>query len=173
VRCIGGEITATDVKGLNEQLDRKTNQGLVISDRRVSDDARTVLADGDVEVFNLSEFLHQRVWCPYIDALNSLTEKDRSPERSAAQDSQQRALRKSPIRVRFGAGGIHLVPNEKEQDAICLMQQLRANGESYRVIATELERRGILTKEGKGKWSHTAVKGILKRAAQNDGCTMS
>jgi len=58
-----------------------------------------------------------------------------------------------------------LVPNAAEQEAIAIMQKLRSAGESYRKIAVELSRRGIETKEGNATWMHTAVAGILKRAA--------
>lgn len=72
-------------------------------------------------------------------------------------------------KVRFGYDlsddGATLVPNACEQEAIATMRQLRAAGESYRSIADELTRRGILTKEGNTEWTHTAVQRILKRAA--------
>jgi DNA invertase Pin-like site-specific DNA recombinase len=106
-----------------------------------------------------------------LNVLLSVAQWEREAIAERTKDTLQHKIRNNERcgKVRFGydlaQDGIHLVPNEDEQDAICLMQQLRANGESYRAIATELERRGILTKEGKGKWSHTAVKGILKRAA--------
>lgn len=61
------------------------------------------------------------------------------------------------------------MPNAEEQDAIRLMKKLRANGESYRAIATELERRGIRTKEGKTIRTHTAVSRILRRAIEPAG----
>ena len=38
-------------------------------------------------------------------------------------------------------------------------------GQSLRDIAAELSRRGILTKEGNARWTHTAVARILDRAA--------
>jgi NACHT-associated inactive restriction endonuclease len=73
VRCIGGEIVAGDVDALDEVLDRKTPQGWLISDKRVSDRARARTAEDDaIRVFNLSEFLRQMVWGPYFDALTSL-----------------------------------------------------------------------------------------------------
>ena len=80
VRCIGGEVSTVDVTELDEKLDRKTNQGLIISDKRVSDEARRVSTDTDVEVFNLSDFLRQKVWGPYIESLTSLVEGDHIPD---------------------------------------------------------------------------------------------
>lgn len=72
-------------------------------------------------------------------------------------------------KVRFGFDladdGVTLVENTTEQEAIATMKALRADGYSYRAIAAELVRRGILTKEGNLKWVHTAVAQILKRSA--------
>lgn len=70
-------------------------------------------------------------------------------------------------KVRFGydlgADGVLLVGNAAEQQAIALMRELRAAGESYRDIAAELSRRGISTKEG-GPWQPMTVRNILARA---------
>ncbi len=80
VRCIGGEILPADVDELDTALDRKTPQGWLISDRRVSDQARERAAEDEAfRVFNLSDFLRQMVWRPYFDALTALVEKDRIP----------------------------------------------------------------------------------------------
>jgi hypothetical protein len=81
VRCIGGEITPADVDALDEVLDRKTPQGWLISDKRVSDRARERAAEDDAfQVFTLADFLQQMVWGPYFDALTSLVEKDQIPD---------------------------------------------------------------------------------------------
>jgi hypothetical protein len=81
VRCIDGEILPTDVDELDTALDRKTPQGWLITDRRVSDQARERAAEDEAfQVFNLSDFLRQMVWGPYFDALTALVEKDRIPD---------------------------------------------------------------------------------------------
>lgn len=78
VRCIGGEITPEDVDLLDETLDRKTPQGWLISDKRVSGEARKRATEDDAfRVFNLSEFLQQMVWGPYFDALKAVVEKSK------------------------------------------------------------------------------------------------
>jgi hypothetical protein len=78
VRCIGGEIDSADVDILDKMLDRKIPQGWLISDTRVSDHARKQAAQDDViQVFNLSGFLRQKVWGPYIDLLKATVEKDK------------------------------------------------------------------------------------------------
>jgi hypothetical protein len=76
VRCIGGVITAADVEVLDENLDRKTPQGWLISDKRVAPQARKQASEDEgIQVFTLSEFLRHKVWGPYIDALNALVLK--------------------------------------------------------------------------------------------------
>ncbi|HTU46422.1 MAG TPA: pentapeptide repeat-containing protein [Bryobacteraceae bacterium] len=80
VRCIDGEISRADVDEMAADLGRKTPQAWLISDKRVSPAARELAAkDEDIEVFTLSEFLSQKVWKPYFDALQALAEKDRIP----------------------------------------------------------------------------------------------
>ncbi len=72
-------------------------------------------------------------------------------------------------KVRFGFDladdGRTLVDNQAEQDAIAWMKTLRADGFTLRQIAAALTDRGVATKEGRNEWTHTAVSGILKRAA--------
>jgi DNA invertase Pin-like site-specific DNA recombinase len=71
-------------------------------------------------------------------------------------------------KIRFGydlaADGKTLVPNAIEQEAVALMHRLRAEGQTFRAIARELERRDLATKEGKA-WQATTIRRILKRAA--------
>jgi hypothetical protein len=65
----------------------------------------------------------------------------------------------------FGVNG-RLVANHREQNIIARMRQHRAEGMSYRGIATRLHDEGILPKRGK-RWDHTTVKSILKRNPSN------
>jgi len=81
IRFIDGEISAEDVNLLDATLNRKIPQGWLISDKRVSNSARREASQEDsIQVFNLSEFLQQKVWGPYIDALSSLVKRDHIPE---------------------------------------------------------------------------------------------
>jgi WD40 repeat protein len=81
VRCIGGEIASGDVENLVTELDRKTPQGWLISDSRVSARARKIAsADDGLQVFSLAEFLRQMVWSPYIDYLQNLVVKAGIPD---------------------------------------------------------------------------------------------
>jgi site-specific DNA recombinase len=60
---------------------------------------------------------------------------------------------------------VNLIPNNKEQEVILLIQRLRAEKYSLRDIAEELTRQGIATKEGNNSWGHQAVAKILARKA--------
>jgi len=81
VRCIGGEISVQDINSMDKVLDRKLPQGWIISDKRVSSEARAHLVNNpDIQIFNLSDFLNQNVWGPYFTILKSLVEEKKIPE---------------------------------------------------------------------------------------------
>ena len=78
VRCIGGEITGSDVRQLNESLTVKLPQGWLVSDQRVSPGAHQEATEDDAtRVFTLSSFLSEMVWGPYFEALQSLVSESR------------------------------------------------------------------------------------------------
>ena len=59
----------------------------------------------------------------------------------------------------------HLIENQAEQKAICLIRDLKAKGYSLRAICRDLEAEGHLTKTGRTAWNPKTVSMILKRAA--------
>jgi DNA invertase Pin-like site-specific DNA recombinase len=75
----------------------------------------------------------------------------------------ERISRYAPIGWDFGLAG-RLVENHKEQKTIAIIKKLRAQGKSLRVIATTLNRRGILPKRGK-RWLHSSVLRIVSRTS--------
>ncbi len=81
IRCVGGEVDLSDVDELEAKLSRRTPQGWLISDRRVSEQARKRVEEDDaLRVFNLSELLQTMIWGPYFEALSELIAKDRIPD---------------------------------------------------------------------------------------------
>jgi site-specific DNA recombinase len=64
----------------------------------------------------------------------------------------------------LGADGVTLHESADEQSIINTIRELRAAGESMRAIADELTNRGVVTKSGESRWSHTTIARILKRA---------
>jgi DNA invertase Pin-like site-specific DNA recombinase len=105
-----------------------------------------------------------------LNVLLSVAQWERETIAERTADALQHKIRKGERcgKVRFGydvaADGKTLIAVPAEQEAIHLMQELRAAGQTLRDIAAELNRRGIATKEG-GQWKHTTVSGILARAA--------
>ena len=91
-------------------------------------------------------------------------ERDQVSERTRFAMSHKKSKGERVGSVPFGfdvAGdGVALVRNEAEQTAITLITELRAAGETYQAIASELEQRGILTKNGKTKWQPMTVRNI-------------
>lgn len=78
VRCIGGEISESDVETLDASLDRQIPQGWMICDQRISEGAmRRSACLESLDVFSLSDFLRQKIWGPYIQSLTSIVDKDR------------------------------------------------------------------------------------------------
>lgn len=61
--------------------------------------------------------------------------------------------------------GKTLMLNEKEQDVIKYMHDLRSFGMSFRAIASHLNKKLFCTKRNQGQWAYSTVKQILKRSA--------
>jgi NACHT domain len=79
-RCSKGWLHS-DVQQLRAKLNRKVPQGWLISDRRISAEARQrVKKDDTLRVFSLSELLQTMIWGPYIAVLDELVTRDRIPE---------------------------------------------------------------------------------------------
>jgi DNA invertase Pin-like site-specific DNA recombinase len=90
----------------------------------------------------------------------------RERTRSAMNVKRARGERISghaPFGWDFGRGG-RLVRNAREQQIIARVRRLRAQGLSYRGIATRLEHEGIRPKRGR-RWVHNTVKSVLTRNA--------
>ena len=106
-----------------------------------------------------------------LNVLLSVAQWERETTAERTRDALQHKIRNRERvgKIRFGYDladdGITLTPNPAEQNALNLMKQLREAGQTLRQIAAELTSRNIRTKEGKQKWSHTAVSYILARSA--------
>ncbi len=92
-------------------------------------------------------------------------EKDQVSERTkmalAHKKSKSERVGTIPYGFDLSADGVSLVKNESEQAVILQIQELRAAGESYRAIACELQKRGILTKGGKAEWNHNTIRSVV------------
>ena len=95
-------------------------------------------------------------------------ERDLISERTTAVLSHLRSTGKRisgaiPYGVTLSSDGQTLVPNPAEMAVIDRLHQRRAEGASYRILAEELERDGVLTKGGKTTWMPKVVRAILLR----------
>ncbi len=82
IRCVGGEITQADVEDLEGELNLEISQGWIISDKRISQQAR-LFSDSEnihVKVFGLSDFLKEKIWGMYFGQLQVVVQKNRIPE---------------------------------------------------------------------------------------------
>ncbi len=82
-----------------------------------------------------------------------------------AKKARGERVGKIPFGWNLASDGKTLLENPQEQKSISLMQQLRRSGMSIRQIAAELDKRGISTKNGNGKWTPKVVWTILEKAA--------
>ncbi len=100
-------------------------------------------------------------------------ERNQISERTTAAMAHMREKGRFLGQVPFGydlaADGETLIENSAEAEKVRWMVELRTQGHSLRAIANQLEAASVPTKGGNPKWTHTAVKSILKRAA-NDRC---
>lgn len=69
-----------------------------------------------------------------------------------------------PYGWQLDADGVHLIDHAPEQAVIATVRVLRASGLSYRAIADELNRRGLVNRAG-GRFNHTQVVRMLEDAA--------
>jgi site-specific DNA recombinase len=69
-----------------------------------------------------------------------------------------------PYGWQLDADGVHLISHALEQAVITVVRALRTSGLSYRAIADELNRRGLVNRAG-GRFNHTQVVRMLDEVA--------
>ena len=96
-------------------------------------------------------------------------ERDLVSERTiAAMDHKRRngeRVGTIPYGYTLDPDGVRLIPDEAEQAVIEDIQAMRKGGAKLQEIADKLTSRGIVTKTGRSKWGHPAIRRILKRDA--------
>lgn len=96
-------------------------------------------------------------------------ERDLVSERTIAALAHKAGRGERVGEIPFGwtldADGASLIENSNEQEILADIRELRGDGWTYRAIASELTRRGVLTKKGKTQWTHQSVASVLKRQA--------
>ena len=138
-------------------------------------DAANVIADFDKKGIQLVAIAESfDMGSPYGRAMAQMASVFAELERAMIRERTRSAMSVKRARgerisghAPFGwdvARGGRLVRNAREQEVIARVRRLRAQGLSYRGIATRLDHEGIRPKRGK-RWIHTTVKSILMRHA--------
>lgn len=146
------------------RLARNTRETLEISERlrkaganlvSLSESIDTTTASGKM-VFGVLAVLAQ---------FESDQTSERVTEAMAYAKAQGRRVGAIPYGYQLSDDGNSLIVDETEQGYISLIRELRQSGLTLRAIASELEKRGIFTKQGLQKWSPKVLNDILKQAA--------
>lgn len=89
----------------------------------------------------------------------------RARTKSALQAKKARGERvgQIPFGYQLASDGVHLEPNQVQQEIMAVVISLRNSGLSYRAIASELNTRGAVTFSGKN-WSAMQVQRIVMQA---------
>jgi DNA invertase Pin-like site-specific DNA recombinase len=136
-------------------------------------DAATVIADFDrkgIQLVAIQEGFDMS--SPYGRAMAQMASVFAELERAMIRERTRSAMSvkrsrgerisgHAPYGSDFGADG-RLVANDREQQLIVRMRELRAEGMSFRGIASRLDSEGVPPKRGR-RWDHTTVKSILER----------
>lgn len=176
----GGKALATRPAGAKLLATARKTKAVVISAkfdrlfRSVADAANTI-ADFDkkgIELVAISENFDMtnpfgRAMAQMASVFAELERKmigERTKSALTVKRSRgERISRHAPFGWEFGPDGM-LAANAPEQEAVCLMRQLRADGQSYERIAAYMDQNGIKPKRAE-KWARAAVRQILKRKA--------
>ncbi|MBI1372708.1 MAG: recombinase family protein [Phycisphaera sp.] len=100
-------------------------------------------------------------------------ESDTVSERTKAamaykRSRDERTSRFTPYGYTLDVDGKRLLPDPDEQQVIRKMTQMRQRGQTYRTICRNLEKQGVRSKRGKGRWSPTVVRKIIQRADERE-----
>jgi DNA invertase Pin-like site-specific DNA recombinase len=146
------------------RLARSTRDAIAISDR---------LANAGADLVSLSERIDTTTATGKMVfrmlAVLAEFERDQVSERTTValahlRNQGKRISRWIPFGFDLAQDGETLLPNQLEQEAIQLMQDLQDGGHSLRQIAAILAERNIDSKTGR-PWTAEAIRGILRRAA--------
>jgi DNA invertase Pin-like site-specific DNA recombinase len=144
------------------RLARSTRDALAISERLDKSGADLVSLTEKIDTTTASGKMVFRML-----AVLSEFERDLISERTRSALSHKRSAGyKTGGEVPFGytvtAGG-RLIVDDREQETIFLIRELRSKGSTLRAICAELGQRNILTKTGVVAWHPYTVSGILNR----------
>ena len=144
------------------RLARSTRDAIEIADRLSKAGADLVSLTEAIDTTTAAGKMIFRVLAVFAEF-----ERDIISERTKAALSYKKRNGERVGKVPYGwcltADGTKLAPDENEQTTIAEIRVMRRAGQSYRAIANELTRRGILTKTGRARWTNQSVRSIVIR----------
>jgi site-specific DNA recombinase len=90
---------------------------------------------------------------------------ERCNEGRKARKAENKRIGEVPFGWTLGDDGKRLIENPEEQETLCLILSLKAQGLTLRGIAERLNILRIPTKKGRGLWTHGQVQSVLRRKA--------
>jgi site-specific DNA recombinase len=152
-------LIATDLS----RLHRRVRDALVFyEDYLVKRNVRLILTHERIDTLSAEgklEFTNRATFNEYFRIVTSQKTK-------TALSRKRARLEKLGGLTPYGwdAQGSLLIPNDREQAVIKLMQHLAAEGKSLTEISSHLRRLGIPTKQGQLRWDTTTITRVLRRA---------
>ena len=149
------------------RLARSTRDAIGIAERLAKAGADLVSLSEDLNTTTASGKLIFRIL-----AVLAEFERDIIAERTRTALGHKRAkserVGQVPYGLRLADDGRTLVKDEAERRALADVRRLRSEGWSLRGIAAELTRRGVPTKNGGARWTHTTIAEILNREPHHE-----
>lgn len=143
------------------RLARSTKDAILISERLAKSGADFVSLSEKIDTTSATGKMVFRLLAVLAEFERDLiSERTRNAMRHLRSQGK-RISGRIPFGFRLADNGIDLESNPKEQQAIQMIETLRAQGHSLRSIATALTTKGIHTKT-RTAWTAEAIRGILR-----------
>ena len=146
------------------RLARNTRETLEISERLRKSGANLVSLSESIDTTSAAGKMIFGVLAVLAQFESDQT-SERVTEAMAYAKSQNKRVGSIPYGFRLSEDGNTLIPEPTEQANIRLILDLREAGLSLRAIASELQARGIKTKQGKAQWSPKVLASVIREAA--------
>ncbi len=146
------------------RLARSTKDAIAISDQLAKSGADLVSLSERIDTTTAAGKMVFRMLAVLAEFEKDLVSERTKTAMAHLRSKGKRISGRIPFGYSLAENGADLIPHPKEQQAIRLMQDLRAQGCSLREIAAALTVRDIHTKT-RGAWTAEAIRGILRKVA--------
>lgn len=145
------------------RLSRSTRDTLTISEQLDKAGADLVVLSEKIDTSTASGRMVFRM----LAAMNEFEREQLAERTSQAMQhmkAQGRRVGSIPHGYKLGADGEHIVPDSHEQEVLCQVAALKAQGMTLRGISAELARLGVFNREGR-PFNPNSVRNMVQRAA--------